>query len=62
MKYIITLEINGIALVEGDYKFVDVCTDFAFYNGDDVQNFIGYMIDGKEGKPVKFLIKTERDD
>lgn len=62
MRYSIRLIINEYTRIGEDYKPVEVITDFNFYCWDDVQNFIGYMVDGRGEKGVKFEIRVFKEE
>jgi hypothetical protein len=42
--------------VGDDYELIDISRTFKFKDWDDVQNFIGYLVEGAEGD-VKFEIR-----
>lgn len=60
MKYIVTLFMSRYMQIEGDWQSVDVSRAFTFSNWDDVQNFIGYLVEGAGGS-VKFEIEEVRE-
>ena len=49
MKYTVTLFMSRYMQVDGEWQNVDVKRAFAFRNWDDVQNFIGYLVEGAKG-------------
>ena len=56
MKYTVTLFMSRYMQVDGEWQNVDVKRAFAFNNWDDVQNFIGYLVEGANGS-VKFEVE-----
>ena len=56
MKYKIKLFMNQYVKVGDEYQVVDTSRTFKFKEWDDVQNFIGYMVEGADGA-VKFEIE-----
>lgn len=57
MKYTITLFMSRYLKVGEEWQDVDVKRAFTFNSWDDVQNFIGYLVEGASGA-VKFEIQT----
>lgn len=57
MKYTITLFMSRYMQVGEEWQSVDVSRSFAFNNWDDVQNFIGYLVEGASGS-VKFEVEA----
>lgn len=53
MKYAVTLYMSRYMQVDGEWQNVDVKRTFTFNSWDDVQNFIGYLVEGAGGS-VKF--------
>lgn len=51
MKYKVILKVRSYSSELHDY--VDADITFAFTNYDDVQNFIGYMVDGRKDLTIK---------
>ena len=56
MKYTVTLFMSRYMQVDGEWQNVDVKRAFAFRNWDDVQNFIGYLVEGTDGW-IKFEVR-----
>ena len=57
MKYTITLYMSRYMQVDGEWQNVDVKRTFMFNSWDDVQNFIGYLVEGASGS-VKFEVEA----
>lgn len=57
MKYTITLFMSRYMQVGEEWQSVDVSRSFTFNNWDDVQNFIGYLVEGASGS-VKFEVEA----
>lgn len=51
MKYKVILKIRSYSSDLHDYIDADIA--FTFTNYDDVQNFIGYMVDGRKDLTIK---------
>ena len=62
MKYVLNLFISQYVQMDGDWKEVEVNTRFKFIHWDDVQNTIAYLVEGAEGRPVKFEIRTKEEE
>ena len=58
MKYEIRLYLSQYKKICDEWQTVEVSSDFTFSTWDDVQNFIGYLVEGADGG-VKFEIKTK---
>ena len=56
MKYKVKLFMSQYVKVGDEYQIVDTTRTFKFKEWDDVQNFIGYMVEGADGA-VKFEIE-----
>ena len=56
MKYKVRLFMSNYVKVGDEYQDVDTSRTFKFKEWDDVQNFIGYMVEGADGA-VKFEIE-----
>jgi len=56
MKYKVRLFMSNYVKVGDEYQDVDTSRTFKFKEWDDVQNFIGYMVEGASGA-VKFEIE-----
>jgi hypothetical protein len=56
MKYKVKLFMSKYVKVGDEYQDVDTSRTFKFKEWDDVQNFIGYMVEGADGA-VKFEIE-----
>ena len=61
MKYTVTLFMSRYMQVDGEWQNVDVKRAFAFRNWDDVQNFIGYLVEGADGS-VKFEVEEVKQE
>lgn len=61
MKYTVTLFMSRYMQVDGEWQNVDVKRAFIFNNWDDVQNFIGYLVEGASGS-VKFEVESVREE
>ena len=61
MKYTITLFMSRYMQVDGEWQDVDVKRTFTFNSWDDVQNFIGYLVEGANGS-VKFEVASVREE
>ena len=60
-KYKLTLFVSKFMKVGEDYQVVDVPAEFYLKDWDDVQNIIGYLVEGSEDKPVRFEIKKLKE-
>ena len=49
MKYKVKLFMSQYVKVGDEYQVVDTSRTFKFKEWDDVQNFIGYMVEGADG-------------
>lgn len=56
MKYTVTLIMTKYLKVGEEWQDVDVKRTFTFARRENVQNFIGYMVEGANGA-VKFEIE-----
>ena len=61
MKYEVTLFMNKYVKVGEEWQDVDVKRTFTFNSWEDVQNFIGYLVEGAKGA-VKFEIAAEIEE
>ena len=61
MKYKVTLMISRYLKVGEEWQDVDVKRTFTFNNWDDVQNFIGYLVEGANGS-VRFEVESVREE
>lgn len=61
MKYTVTLFMSRYMQVDGEWQNVDVKRAFTFNNWDDVQNFIGYLVEGADGS-VKFEVEEVKQE
>ncbi len=55
MKYKVTLFISKYVNVGGELQLIEVSRAFSFKDWDDVQNLIGYLVEGADGA-VKFEV------
>ena len=56
MKYEIRVYMNQYTKVDDEWRSVEVSRVFSFKSWDDVQNFIGYLVEGADGW-VKFEVR-----
>ena len=61
MKYTVTLIMSRYMQVEDKWQQVDATRAFTFSNWDDVQNIIGYLVEGASGS-VKFEIEKVNEE
>lgn len=61
MKYAVTLFMSRYMQIDGEWQNVDVKRAFTFSSWDDVQNFIGYLVEGASGA-VKFEIEASKEE
>lgn len=61
MKYKIKLFMSQYVKVGEEYQMVDVSREFTFNSWDDVQNFVGYLVEGANGA-VKFEVQTTGEE
>lgn len=61
MKYTVTLMMTRYLKVGEEWQDVDVKRTFTFTNWNDVQNFIGYLVEGASGA-VKFEIESGKEE
>ena len=57
MKYTVTLFMSRHMQVNEEWQNVEARRSFIFSSWDDVQNFIGYLVEGANGS-VKFEIEA----
>lgn len=57
MKYEIRVYMSQYLKVGDEWQTVDVSRVFSFKSRDDVQNFIGYLVEGADGW-VKFEVRA----
>ena len=57
MKYTVTLFMSRYMQVDGEWQNVDAKRAFMFNSWDDVQDFIGYLVEGASGS-VKFEVEA----
>ena len=57
MKYTVTLFMSRYMQVDEEWQNVDIKRAFIFNSWDDVQNFIGYLVEGACGS-VKFELEA----
>ena len=55
MKYAVKVYMSQYLKVGDEWQTVDVSRVFGFKSWDDVQNFIGYLVEGADGW-VKFEV------
>lgn len=56
MKYEIRVYMNQYTKIDGEWRSVEVSRVFSFKSWDDVQNFIGYLVEGTDSW-VKFEVR-----
>ena len=61
MKYEVTLFMNKYMKVGEEWQDVEVKRTFTFPSWDDVQNFIGYLVEGAKGA-VKFEVTEATEE
>ncbi len=61
MKYTVTLFMSRYMQVDGEWQNVDVKRAFTFSDWNDVQDFIGYLVEGASGA-VKFEIEAVKTE
>ena len=61
MKYEIRVYMNQYAKIDDEWRSVEVSREFSFKSWDDVQNFIGYLVEGADGW-VKFEVKEVTEE
>lgn len=61
MKYTLTLFMTRYIKVGDEWQDVDVKRTFTYNNWDDVQNLIGYLVEGAKGS-VKFEIEAIKEE
>ena len=57
MKYAVKVYMSQYLKVGDEWQTVDVSRVFSFKSWDDVQNFIGYLVEGADGW-VKFEVRA----
>lgn len=62
MKYELTLINSRYMAINDEWQTVEVGTRYVFNDLDAVNNLIGYLIEGAQGKPVKVEIKGVEDE
>ena len=61
MKYTVTLFMSRYMQVDGEWQNVDVKRAFTFSDWNDVQDFIGYLVEGANGS-VKFEVEEVKQE
>ena len=56
MKYEIRVYMNQYTKIDDEWRSAEVSRAFSFKSWDDVQNFIGYLVEGADGW-VKFEVR-----
>ena len=56
MKYEIRVYMNQYTKIDDEWRSVEVSRALSFKSWDDVQNFIGYLVEGADGW-VKFEVR-----
>ena len=57
MKYEIRVYMSQYTKIDDEWRSVEVSRAFSFKSWDDVQNFIGYLVEGADGW-VKFEVRA----
>ena len=57
-KYRLVLIVKDYMTIDGEFKRVEAKLPLTFENYDDVQNVLGYLIDGTD-KEIGFTLKRE---
>lgn len=47
---------------EGHYKRKDATVRFTLPSWDDINNLLGYMVEGSEGRTLDFSVKTIKEE
>ena len=61
MKYAVTLFMSRYVQIDEKWQDIDVKKTFTFNSWDDVQNLIGYLVEGASGT-VKFEIEASKEE
>ena len=61
MKYEIRGYMNQYTKIDDEWRSVEVSRVFIFKSWDDVQNFIGYLVEGTDGW-VKFEVREVTEE
>ena len=61
MKYTVTLFMSRYMQVDGEWQNVDVKRAFTFSDWNDVQDFIGYLVEGADGS-VRFEVEEVKQE
>ena len=61
MKYTVTLFMSRYMQADGEWQNVDVKRAFTFSDWNDVQDFIGYLVEGANGS-VKFEVEEVKQE
>lgn len=56
MKYAVKVYMSQYLKVSDEWQTIEISRAFIFKNWDDVQNFIGYLVEGADGW-VKFEVR-----
>ena len=56
MKYEIKVYMSQYTKIDDEWRSVEVSREFSFKSWDDVQNVIGYLVEGADGW-VKFEVR-----
>ena len=56
MKYTVEVYMSQYTKIDDEWRSVEVSRVFSFKSWDDVQNFIGYLVEGADGW-VKFEVR-----
>lgn len=56
MKYAVKVYMSQYLKVSDEWQTIEISRAFIFRNWDDVQNFIGYLVEGADGW-VKFEVR-----
>lgn len=62
MSYMLTIYISDYIKVGDDYQRVEVKSPLKLSSWDDVQNTLGYLVEGRDGYALKFELKVVKGD
>lgn len=62
MAYTVELKVSEYINVNGEYGKVETSTRFRFNQWDDVNNFLGYLVEGSEDGISVTIEKEDSDE
>lgn len=62
MVYTVQLKVSEYINVNGEYGKVETSTGFRFNQWDDVNNFLGYLVEGSEDGISVTIEKEDSDE